>query len=168
MVFEQVVRACSYHVGLFRSAVGDDLELRSRYHRIETYRYNRADLVPDTFAWYSIGTALCLWGFNVDLPTLESSRQSPQLLPPVRLDFLDPALDEWHHRFHSGDCTLPQPPIWGYGMFIVHVAFSMVLVLLIPFTKFAHAIYRIVALYIHVLKPVAESETKLVDAIGAD
>jgi heterodisulfide reductase subunit C len=63
---------------------------------------------------------------------------------------------------------LPQPPVWGYGMFIVHVAFSMVLVLLIPFTKFAHAIYRIVALYIHALKPVAESETQIIEAIGAD
>jgi nitrate reductase gamma subunit len=53
-------------------------------------------------------------------------------------------------------------------MFIVHVAFSMVLVLLLPFTKFAHAIYRIVALYIHALKPVAEATPQQVETAGAD
>jgi hypothetical protein len=63
---------------------------------------------------------------------------------------------------------LSQPPVWGYGMFIVHVAFSMVLVLLLPFTKFAHAIYRIVALYVHALKPVAQTDERKVEAVGAD
>jgi len=48
---------------------------------------------------------------------------------------------------------LPGAPMWGYWMFIVHVAVSMVLLLLIPFTKFAHAIYRIVALFINELVP---------------
>jgi nitrate reductase gamma subunit/ferredoxin len=63
---------------------------------------------------------------------------------------------------------LPQPPEWGYWMFIVHVAFSMVLLLLLPFTKFAHAIYRIVALYVHALKPASELENQQVDSVGAD
>jgi nitrate reductase gamma subunit/ferredoxin len=54
---------------------------------------------------------------------------------------------------------LPGAPLWGYWMFIFHVAVSITLLLLLPFTKFAHAIYRIVALYIHALKPVAEHET---------
>jgi hypothetical protein len=53
-------------------------------------------------------------------------------------------------------------------MFLFHVAVSMVLLLLLPFTKFAHAIYRIVALYINALKPVAESDAKQVEAAGAD
>jgi nitrate reductase gamma subunit len=35
---------------------------------------------------------------------------------------------------------------WGYAMFLVHVAVAMALVLLAPFGKFAHAIYRPVAL----------------------
>lgn len=48
---------------------------------------------------------------------------------------------------------LPGAPMWGYWMFIVHVAVSMVLLFLIPFTKFAHAIYRIVALFINELVP---------------
>jgi nitrate reductase gamma subunit len=63
---------------------------------------------------------------------------------------------------------LPQPPVWGYWMFIVHVAVSMVLLLLLPFTKFAHAIYRIVALYVHALKPVPESKSTQVETVGAD
>lgn len=53
---------------------------------------------------------------------------------------------------------LPGAPMWGYWMFIFHVAVSMTLLLLLPFTKFAHAIYRIVSLYIHALKPVAKQE----------
>jgi ferredoxin len=42
---------------------------------------------------------------------------------------------------------LPEPPGWGYGVFLVHVAVAMELVLLAPFTKFAHAVYRPVALF---------------------
>jgi nitrate reductase gamma subunit/ferredoxin len=63
---------------------------------------------------------------------------------------------------------LPGAPQWAYWMFLFHVAVSMVLLLLLPFTKFAHAIYRIVALYIHALRPVAESKTKQVEAASAD
>jgi ferredoxin len=43
---------------------------------------------------------------------------------------------------------LPQPPVWGYVLFLVHVAIAMELVLLVPFTKFAHAIYRPLALFL--------------------
>jgi ferredoxin len=42
---------------------------------------------------------------------------------------------------------LPQPPEWGYWMFLFHVAVAMELVLLAPFMKFAHAIYRPLALF---------------------
>jgi ferredoxin/nitrate reductase gamma subunit len=54
---------------------------------------------------------------------------------------------------------LPGASQWGYWMFIFHVAVSITLLLLLPFTKFAHAVYRTVALYIHALKPVARQET---------
>ena len=53
---------------------------------------------------------------------------------------------------------LPGAPMWGYWVFIFHVAVSITLLLLLPFTKFAHAIYRIVALYIHALHPVPTQE----------
>lgn len=42
---------------------------------------------------------------------------------------------------------LPSAPAWGYWVFLVHVAIAMELVLLAPFMKFAHAIYRPVALF---------------------
>ena len=42
---------------------------------------------------------------------------------------------------------LPEPPVWGYWMFLFHVAVAMELVLLAPFIKFAHAIYRPLALF---------------------
>jgi ferredoxin len=41
---------------------------------------------------------------------------------------------------------LPQAPAWGYPMFLVHVAVAMALVLLVPFGKFAHVLYRPLAL----------------------
>lgn len=41
---------------------------------------------------------------------------------------------------------LPNAPAWGYPLFLFHVAVSMTLVVLAPFGKFAHAIYRPVAL----------------------
>jgi hypothetical protein len=42
---------------------------------------------------------------------------------------------------------LPEPPAWGYWMFLFHVAIAMELVLLAPFMKLAHAVYRPVALF---------------------
>jgi ferredoxin len=42
---------------------------------------------------------------------------------------------------------LPQAPAWGYWIFLFHVAVAMELMLLAPFTKFAHAVYRPVALF---------------------
>jgi ferredoxin len=42
---------------------------------------------------------------------------------------------------------LPEPPTWGYWIFLVHVAVAMELVLLAPFMKLAHAVYRPVALF---------------------
>ena len=40
---------------------------------------------------------------------------------------------------------LPPTPAWGYWIFLFHVAAAMELILLMPFTKFAHTIYRPVA-----------------------
>ncbi len=42
---------------------------------------------------------------------------------------------------------LPEPPVWGYWLFLFHVAVAMELVLLAPFIKFAHAVYRPLALF---------------------
>jgi ferredoxin len=42
---------------------------------------------------------------------------------------------------------LPGVPAWGYWLFLVHVAVAMELVLLAPFMKLAHAVYRPVALF---------------------
>ena len=41
---------------------------------------------------------------------------------------------------------LPQAPGWGYPVFLLHVAVAMALVLLVPFGKFAHVLYRPLAL----------------------
>ncbi|HEY4718279.1 MAG TPA: hypothetical protein VIH14_04635, partial [Anaerolineales bacterium] len=51
---------------------------------------------------------------------------------------------------------LPNPPAWGYWMLLIHVVLAMELVLLAPFTKFAHVFYRTVALYLAALNPLPE------------
>jgi nitrate reductase gamma subunit len=53
---------------------------------------------------------------------------------------------------------LPAVPIWGYWMLLGHVTVAMEMMLLLPFTKFAHVIYRTVALYVHALKPLPEKK----------
>jgi len=42
---------------------------------------------------------------------------------------------------------LPEAPAWGYWVFLFHVAIAMELVLLAPFMKLAHAIYRPLGLF---------------------
>jgi len=42
---------------------------------------------------------------------------------------------------------LPQGTTWGYVVFLVHVILGMEIVVLLPFTKFAHAVYRPLALF---------------------
>ncbi len=44
---------------------------------------------------------------------------------------------------------LPSGSVGAYIVFLVHVVGAMLLVLLLPFTKFAHAVLRPVALFIH-------------------
>jgi ferredoxin len=63
---------------------------------------------------------------------------------------------------------LPQPPLWGYWMLLFHIAVAGEMLLLIPFTKFAHAIYRIVALFIHSLKPIPVTEPDPAPIAGMD
>ena len=43
----------------------------------------------------------------------------------------------------------PPTPAWGYTVFIGHVAIAMELLVLLPFTKFAHVMYRPIALFFH-------------------
>jgi ferredoxin len=46
---------------------------------------------------------------------------------------------------------LPGAPAWGYWVFLFHVAVAMELVLLAPFMKLAHVVYRPVALFFYAL-----------------
>ena len=52
---------------------------------------------------------------------------------------------------------LPQAPAWGYWVFLFHVAVAMELVLLAPFMKLAHVIYRPVALFFFALRPASDA-----------
>jgi len=54
---------------------------------------------------------------------------------------------------------LPSAPAWGYWVFLFHVAVAMELVLLAPFMKFAHAVYRPVALFFLALAQLPQEES---------
>ena len=54
---------------------------------------------------------------------------------------------------------LPSAPAWGYWVFLVHVAVALELVLLAPFMKLAHAIYRPVALFFAALAVLRTEES---------
>lgn len=43
----------------------------------------------------------------------------------------------------------PPTPAWGYVVFVVHVAIAMELLVLLPFRKFAHVMYRPIALFFY-------------------
>ncbi|MBN1310303.1 MAG: 4Fe-4S dicluster domain-containing protein [Anaerolineae bacterium] len=62
---------------------------------------------------------------------------------------------------------LPPPQMWAYWMLLVHIVIAMEMLLLIPFTKFAHIFYRTMALYLHALKPIPEKTPEPVPA-GTD
>jgi nitrate reductase gamma subunit len=47
---------------------------------------------------------------------------------------------------------VPSGSIGGYIVFLIHMVGAMMLVLLLPFTKFAHAVLRPVALFMHELR----------------
>jgi ferredoxin/nitrate reductase gamma subunit len=53
---------------------------------------------------------------------------------------------------------LPQPHTWSYLTLLVHLIAVGELLILLPFSKFAHAIYRTTALYIYALKPLSKVE----------
>ncbi|HUI30311.1 MAG TPA: 4Fe-4S dicluster domain-containing protein [Candidatus Acidoferrales bacterium] len=53
---------------------------------------------------------------------------------------------------------LPEPHVWSYWMLIAHLVAVGELLILLPFTKFAHIIYRTIALYVQALRPVPETE----------
>ncbi len=46
---------------------------------------------------------------------------------------------------------MPAAPVWGYWVFLFHVAVAMELVILAPFVKLAHAVYRPLALFFQAL-----------------
>lgn len=58
--------------------------------------------------------------------------------------------------------------VWSYWMLLAHLIVVGELLLLAPFTKFAHAVYRSIALYLWALKPLPESEEAAASSGAAD
>jgi ferredoxin len=59
---------------------------------------------------------------------------------------------------------LPQPQAWSYWMLLGHLVVVLELLILLPFGKFAHAVYRMLALYFHVLQLQPAAEVARVEA----
>jgi ferredoxin len=51
---------------------------------------------------------------------------------------------------------LPQPHDWSYWMLLIHLVVVGDLFILLPFSKFAHAMYRTIALFVYHLKPASK------------
>jgi len=62
---------------------------------------------------------------------------------------------------------LPPPQMWAYWTLLFHIVVATEMILLLPFTKFAHVIHRTVALYLYLLKPLPEKMPEPVPA-GTD
>lgn len=50
----------------------------------------------------------------------------------------------------------PAPATWGYPMLVIHISLAMDLIIMLPFSKFAHVFYRSMAIFLHNLKPLPE------------
>jgi nitrate reductase gamma subunit len=44
---------------------------------------------------------------------------------------------------------MPHPTVFGYAVFLAHIVLAMDLLILMPLTKFAHVVYRTLALALH-------------------
>jgi ferredoxin len=51
---------------------------------------------------------------------------------------------------------IPAQATWGYPMLVIHVSLAMDLIIMLPFSKFAHVFYRSTAIFLHNLKPLPE------------
>ncbi len=49
-------------------------------------------------------------------------------------------------------------PTWGYALLVIHVSLAMTLLTLLPVSKFAHIVYRTIALFLYHLRPIEEVE----------
>lgn len=58
------------------------------------------------------------------------------------------------------------PQTWSYWMLLAHLIVVGELLILAPFTKFAHAVYRSIALYFWALKPLENKEENIVSVSG--
>ena len=52
---------------------------------------------------------------------------------------------------------VPGPDLWGYPIMIIHISLAMDLIIMLPFSKFAHLIYRTTAIFLRNLKPVEQT-----------
>ena len=105
--------------------------------------------------WYPVRLLGTVAGLAAGLRRRCSSSSGYRARQPVRplvhgrrLDAPGAALGDRRDRLRLELALyLPGAPAWGYWVFLFHVAVAMELVLLAPFMKLAHAVYRPVALF---------------------
>jgi hypothetical protein len=101
---------------------------------------------------------MCTYGTSVAIVRRLAARGRDGVRPAVSHYYADTARSDWlllvllwlvsvTGFVLTAAIYLPTSATWLYIVFLVHVVLAMELLVLLPFTKFAHAIYRTVAIW---------------------
>ncbi|MGA7157467.1 MAG: 4Fe-4S dicluster domain-containing protein [Acidobacteriaceae bacterium] len=98
-----------------------------------------------------LGGVVCLYGLSIAIGRRLSAKESP---------YDKSSFGDWFFLLlltatvTTGLVTLivvylPHPTMFGYMTFLAHIVLAMDLIVLLPLTKFAHVVYRTLALVLH-------------------
>ncbi|MGO8717909.1 MAG: 4Fe-4S dicluster domain-containing protein [Acidobacteriaceae bacterium] len=107
--------------------------------------------------WYpmrilgTLGGLFCLYGLSIAISRRISAKETP---------YAKSSFSDWFFLFLltatvlTGLVTLiviylPYPTVFGYVVFLSHIVLAMDLLIMVPLTKFAHVIYRTLALALY-------------------
>jgi nitrate reductase gamma subunit len=107
--------------------------------------------------WYSmrllglVGGLVCLYGLTIAISRRISGKETP---------YDKSSFSDWFFLLLltgtvlTGLVTeivvyLPHPTVFGYVTFLTHIVLAMDILILMPLTKFAHVVYRTLALALH-------------------
>ncbi len=107
--------------------------------------------------WYSmrllglVGGLVCLYGLTIAISRRISGKETP---------YDKSSFSDWFFLLLltgtvlTGLVTeivvyLPHPTLFGYVIFLTHIVLAMDILILMPLTKFAHVVYRTLALALH-------------------
>jgi ferredoxin len=107
--------------------------------------------------WYSmrllglLGGLVCLYGLSIAIARRIAAKETP---------YDKSSFSDWFFLLLLTGTVLtgllteivvymPNPTIFGYAVFLTHIVLAMDILILMPLTKFAHVVYRTLALALH-------------------